>query len=54
MGIVVATTLGLIIWIVLWSLGAKGIDGFMIATLVILLAITGRMIAPHLPGNSNT
>ena len=54
MGIVVATTLGLIVWIVLWSLGTKGIDGFMIATVIILLAVTARMVAPYLPGNSNT
>lgn len=50
MGLVLATTLGLVIWIVLWSIGAKGFDAFMITTLVIVLGATGRMIAPHLPG----
>lgn len=54
MGIVLATTAGLIVWIVLWSLGAKAIDGFMITTLVILLAGTVKMVIPFLPGGKNT
>lgn len=54
MGIVVATTFGLIVWIVLWSLGTKAIDGFMIAIVIILLAATARIVAPYLPGNSKT
>jgi hypothetical protein len=51
MGIVVASTVGLIIWIVLWSLGAKAFDGFMITLLVVFLAATVRMLVPFLPGN---
>jgi hypothetical protein len=51
MGLVLATTVGLIIWIVLWSLGAKAVDGFMITTIVVLLAATGKMLVPYLPGN---
>jgi hypothetical protein len=46
-----ATTFGLIVWIVLWSLGAKGFDAFMITTVVILLAATVKMVLPTLPGN---
>ncbi|MCW3017594.1 MAG: hypothetical protein JWO02_4686 [Solirubrobacterales bacterium] len=51
MGLVVATTIGLIVWIVLWSLGAKGVDGFMITVVIVILAATARMLAPYLPGN---
>jgi hypothetical protein len=51
MGLVLATTVGLMIWIVLWSLGAKAVDGFMITTIVVLLAATGKMLVPYLPGN---
>ncbi len=51
MGIVVAATLGLIVWIVLWALGAKAIDGFMITIVIALLAATVKMVAPYLPGN---
>lgn len=51
MGLVSATTAGLMLWIVLWALGTKAIDGFMITIVIVLVAITGRMIAPYLPGS---
>jgi hypothetical protein len=51
MGLVLATTAGLVVWIVLWSIGAKGFDSFMITTLVVLVAATVRMLVPKLPGN---
>ena len=50
MGLVLATTAGMIIWVVLWSIGVKAIDGFMVATVIITLAATGRMLKPHLSG----
>lgn len=51
MGIVVASTVGLTVWIVLWSLGAKAVDGFMITLLVVFVAATVKMVVPFLPGN---
>jgi hypothetical protein len=51
MGLVLATTFGLIVWIVLWALGVKAIDSFIITLLVVLLGATARMLAPYLPGN---
>jgi hypothetical protein len=51
MGVVLATTFGLIIWLVLWALGAKAFDAFMITVLIALVAATVRMLAPYLPGN---
>ena len=53
MGIVLASTVGLIVWIVLWSLGAKAFDGFMITTVIVLLAGTVKMLIPFLPGASS-
>jgi hypothetical protein len=53
MGLVVATTVGLVIWLVLWALGIKAIDSFIITILVVLLGTTARMLAPYLPGNRN-
>jgi hypothetical protein len=50
MGLAVATTAGLIIWIVLWSLGWKSIDAFLITLLIVLVAATGRIVARYLPG----
>jgi hypothetical protein len=51
MGVIVATTFGLIIWIVLWAIGIKAVDAFMITVLIALVAATLRMLAPYLPGN---
>jgi len=53
MGLVVATTFGLIVWIVMWALGVKAFDAFLITVLVVLLGATVRMLAPYLPGNRN-
>jgi uncharacterized membrane protein YbhN (UPF0104 family) len=51
MGFVLATTAGLIVWIVLWALGAKPFDSFMITLLIVVVAATVKMLAPTLPGN---
>ena len=51
MGFVLASTVGLIIWIVLWAIGVKAIDGFLITVVIALVAATGRIIAPFLPGH---
>jgi hypothetical protein len=51
MGFVLATTAGLIVWIVLWALGSKGFDSFLLTLLIMLVAATLKLIAPSLPGN---
>ena len=51
MGLVVVTTIGLVIWLVMWALGIKAIDAFMITVLLVLVGATIRIIAPYLPGN---
>jgi hypothetical protein len=51
MGLVAATVAGLVIWIVLWALGTKGFDSFMITIVIVLLGVAARMAAPSLPGN---
>jgi hypothetical protein len=53
MGLVVATTFGLVIWLVMWALGVKPLDAFLITALVVLLGATARMLAPYLPGNKD-
>ena len=50
MGLVLATTFGLVLWIVLWAIGAKALDAFLITTVVILVGATGKILAPYLPG----
>ncbi len=49
MGLVIATTFGLVAWFILWAIGWKSIDAFMITTLIITLGATARLLAPYLP-----
>jgi hypothetical protein len=54
MGLIFSATAGFVIWIVLWSIGVKAIDAFMLTTLIILLAAGTRIVLPHLPGNQRS
>jgi len=50
MGPVLPTTAGLIVWLVLWAVGVKSFDAFLLTLGMIILAVTVRMILPSLPG----
>ena len=50
MGLVLTVTAGLVVWIVLWALGAKGFDAFMVATLIIVIGATMKILSGYLPG----
>ena len=50
MGLVLATTAGLVIWIVLWALGYSGLDSGLLALVVVLLGASGRIALRYLPG----
>jgi hypothetical protein len=52
MGLLLTTTAGLVLWIVLWALGVKGFDAFMITVALILAGATMRILLPFLPGGS--
>jgi hypothetical protein len=45
-----ATILGLVIWIVLFFLGAKALESFLITLLIIVLAATWNLASRYLPG----
>ena len=51
MGLFLTTCAGLVIWIVLWALGVKSFDAFMITVLMVIIAGTVRIVTPYLPGN---
>jgi hypothetical protein len=51
MGVILAATAGLIVWIVLWSLNVKALDAFLITLVVVVVAQTVRVVLPYLPGN---
>ena len=51
MGLLLTTIAGLVVWIVLWSIGVKSFDAFMITILMIVIAATARVFAPMLARN---
>jgi hypothetical protein len=51
MGFAAATTAAFLIWIVLWAIGAKGFDAFMVTLLVIIVAATVKIAIGYLPGS---
>ncbi|HLL92386.1 MAG TPA: hypothetical protein VK252_05545 [Solirubrobacteraceae bacterium] len=50
MGLVLTVTAGLVIWIVLWALGTKGLDGFLLASVIIVLGASVKILSRYLPG----
>jgi hypothetical protein len=50
MGLILTGTAGLCAWIVLWALGVKGFDGFLITALMVVIAVGIRNLFPFLPG----
>ena len=54
MGLVVATTVGLCVWIVLWAIGWNALDAFLITALIVTLGATARFLTPYLPGRHET
>jgi hypothetical protein len=49
--LLLTTIAGLVIWIVLWAIGVKSFDAFLITLLMVLLAATWQLVAPYLPGS---
>ena len=47
MGVLVALTVGLVFWIVAWSLGVKSFDAFMVTIALTLAAATARIVMPY-------
>jgi hypothetical protein len=50
MGVILTLIAGLVVWVVLWAIGAKGFDAFMITVLMLVVAGGAHLLAPHLPG----
>lgn len=51
--VVLSVAVGLILWVVLWSLGANGHDGGFLFLLVVLAAGTIKGVSSLLPGNKD-
>jgi hypothetical protein len=52
MGVLLTLIAGLVVWVVLWAIGAKGFDAFMITVTMLVVAAAAHLLAPHLPGRS--
>ena len=50
MGLILTVTVGLVVWVVLWALGAKGFDAFLLATVIILVGASLKILAGYLSG----
>ena len=48
MSVLVALTVGLVFWIIAWSLGVKAFDAFMVTIFITLLAATARIMMPFI------
>jgi hypothetical protein len=51
MGLLLTLIAGLVIWIVLWAIGVKSFDAFLIPMLMVMIAVGVRIFSPYLPGN---
>ena len=51
MGLILTATAGLCLWIILWATNLfSGLDGMIIAGVMVLIAIAVRNLLPFLPG----
>jgi hypothetical protein len=50
MGFVLTITSALVIWIVLWALGIKGFDAFLLAAAIMLVGASLKILSGYLPG----
>ena len=49
MALTIWTTFALVLWIVLWSIGAKAFDAFLLAMLIIIIGATIESLKKYLP-----
>ncbi len=50
MGLLLTLIAGLVVWVVLWAVGYKPLDAFLIPALLLVVAAAVRTVTPHLPG----
>jgi hypothetical protein len=51
MGVLLTLIAGLALWIVLWAIGVKSFDAFLITIVMMIVAAAAHIIWPTLPGN---
>jgi hypothetical protein len=53
MGLLLTLIGGLVIWIVLWAIGAKSFDAFLITLVLMIVGAAAHFVWKLLPGNRN-
>jgi hypothetical protein len=51
MGVLLTLIAGLVVWVVLWAIGAKALDAVLLTLLMLVIAAATRLLLPYLPGN---
>ena len=54
MGFVISVTAAMIVWLVLWALGWKGQDAFIIAAVMLIATAGARIASGYLPSRRDT
>ncbi len=54
MGLVYTATFGFILWIVIWAIGIRAVDAFLVTFGVIILGVAVRILLPYLPGRQES
>jgi hypothetical protein len=54
MGLALVTSLAFCLWVVLWAIGVKGFDSFLITILMLIIAGAAHVLMPFLPGNQRS
>jgi hypothetical protein len=49
MALTLWTTFALVVWLVLWSLGTKGLDAAMLALLIVIIGATLNILKRYIP-----
>jgi hypothetical protein len=52
MGLAFATTIALCIWVALWAIGVKALDGMILALLIIVVTAAVKILTSHLTGHT--
>lgn len=50
MGLTLVFTFGMMVWIVLWSVGIKSFDAFLALVLLMIIAVLVKVVVPYVPG----
>ena len=51
MGLAATVTFSLCLWVALWAIGVKALDGMLLALAIIIVAAAAKILSSYLPGH---